>query len=250
MNWNKPDPCTCVCGERIELVLNPFSGRWLRPAPLCPRCEDKEEIVQEELRRKERQQNIRKRIEGLLARASIPPRFVHCTLSNYQTTLATRYILDRVSRFVSKETTQGLFLFGSSGVGKTHLAAALAREYLLEGKEVLFTNMLRLLLEIRQTFDERSDPFLTEKNLLDRYRKIPVLILDDLGTEQITPWSTSIFSMVLNDRYEEIDKRLVVTSNLNLKQIEKTYSMRIASRIAGMCILLKVVGQDYRLKRR
>lgn len=230
-------------------IFNPISNRWLAPGFPCTRCQELATRREEEERQRTRVRGIQDKLESFLLKAGIPKRFLSCELSNYRTTLTTQYILDQSFRFLRNENLQGIYLFGPTGVGKTHLATSLTREFILQGKEVSFRNVLKFFLEIRQSFNPKSNHLESEKELLDRYLMAPILVLDDLGAERITPWSKAIFSMVLNDRYEEIKKRLILTSNLNLKQIEQAYSPRVASRIAGMCVLLNVVGPDHRLRR-
>lgn len=247
MNHTKPEIIVCRCGNKIEPLYNPITARWILPSPPCFDCLQESEAKEETARKENALKAIRCRIIPLLLKAGVPLHFLNCTLANYQTYPETHFILEEIDRFLTKKDSKGLLIFGPTGVGKTHLAASLARAFLLRGEDVLFRNLHRLFLEIRSSFDPNRDQDQTEKNLLDQYKEVPVLILDDLGSEQVSSWSKTMLSMIVNDRYESGQRRLIITSNLHIKQIERLYASRISSRIIGMCKPLKITGRDYRL---
>src|SRR5581483_5679679 len=201
---SEPEVVICSCGEKMVPIFNPISNRWLAPGYPCVRCQERTARQEKEERQRTRVQAIEDKLDSFLLKAGIPKRFLSCTLSNYRTTSATQYILDQSFRFLHIENLQGIYLFGPTGVGKTHLATSLTRELILQGKEVSFRSILKFYLEIRQSFNPKSNHLESEKEILERYLMAPILVLDDLGAERITPWSKAIFSMVLNDRYEEI----------------------------------------------
>ena len=80
-----------------------------------------------------------------------------------------------------------LVLLGGYGAGKTHLAAAIANQRVKLGHPVLFVVVPDLLDYLRATFSPSSDAGLDER--METIREIPLLILDDLGAHNSTPWA-------------------------------------------------------------
>lgn len=134
-----------------------------------------------------------------------------------------------------------LTLFGTYGVGKTHLAAAIANAVLARRCPVLFTVVPDLLDHLRATFGPES--LVSYDTRFATVRDAPLLVLDDLGTEQATPWAREKLYQIVNHRYDE---RLptVVTSNVTPEQIDG----RIFSRLCDpdMGTRITIVAQDYR----
>lgn len=132
-------------------------------------------------------------------------------------------------------------LVGVFGCGKTHLAAAMARHALGKSLRVLFTVVPDLLDHLRSTFSPSSDVQYDE--LFESVRATPLLILDDLGTENCTPWAGEKLYQIFNYRYNE---RLptVITSNRDLKDVDP----RIRSRLcdASLCEIVEITAGDYR----
>ncbi len=125
-----------------------------------------------------------------------------------------------------------ILLMGTYGCGKTHLAAAIGNICLEKGASVLFITVPDLLDHLRATFGPTSETAYDET--FERLRNVPILILDDLGTENATPWATEKLYQLFNHRYTH-RMPTVFTTNLELEQIDA----RIASRL-----------QDYNLTRR
>ena len=152
---------------------------------------------------------------------------------------------------------RNVFLSGIPGSGKSHIAVTLMQEWLvgriaLEDGVVVcregyprFVVVAELLLEIQSAWS-RSENVRGEstKKMLDRYTAVPMLVLDDLGAEQVSDWSRGIM-VLLVDRCLREGKQIVVTSNLSLQRIANEIDARIASRLSdGMVI--KMADVDWR----
>ena len=139
-----------------------------------------------------------------------------------------------------------LFLHGGCGVGKTHLAVAIARHALEHQRvSVLFQVVPDLLDRLRATFDPGSGVAYDER--FEQIREAGLLVLDDLGTENTTPWAREKLYQIFNHRYNE-RAPTVVTSNQDLRQIDE----RITSRLLDTRLTKEVPidADDYRRRGR
>lgn len=153
-----------------------------------------------------------------------------------------------------------LYIVGPCGTGKTHFLAALVRKKILSAKCRIieddefrvfekpqtfpyFISIPDLLLKIRASFKDDST---TEEEIIERFSNIDILMLDDIGSEKPTEWVLQTLYLIIDHRYREL-KETYITSNLSLDQLAERLSDRIASRIAGMCKVLKLEGNDRRI---
>lgn len=149
------------------------------------------------------------------------------------------YAFNQAKHFA--QTLKGwLLLIGNYGCGKTHLAASIAHEAVKRGIQTLFLTVPDLLDWLRFSYNS------TESNFEERFneiRNVHLLILDDLGTENATPWACEKLFQVINHRYTN---RLptVITTNLNAQEIEG----RINSRLNDpeLVTTVKIMASDYR----
>jgi len=134
-----------------------------------------------------------------------------------------------------------LTLLGPYGVGKTHLAAAIAHEALNRTEQVLFAVVPDLLDHLRATFGPQSTVAYDER--FELVRSVPLLILDDLGTESATPWAREKLYQLINHRY---NYRLatVITTNLKPEAIEPRIYSRLCDPACGE--MITIVAPDYR----
>jgi DNA replication protein DnaC len=133
-----------------------------------------------------------------------------------------------------------LVLQGGFGCGKTHLAAAVANFAVGIGVPTLFITVPDLLDTLRFAYD---DPQSTFEERFEEIRSAPLLVMDDFGTQNATPWAQEKLFQIINFRY--INRLpLVVTTNLLLEQIEG----RIRSRLEDPELVTRVVinATDYR----
>jgi DNA replication protein DnaC len=144
-------------------------------------------------------------------------------------------------RAYARKPNGWLTLLGTYGVGKTHLAAAIAHEALDRHEHVLFAVVPDLLDHLRATFGPQSTVAYDER--FELVRTVPLLILDDLGTESATPWAREKLYQLINHRY---NYRLatVITTNLKPEAIEPRIYSRLCDPACGATIT--IVAQDYR----
>ena len=133
-----------------------------------------------------------------------------------------------------------LLLMGSYGTGKTHLAAAIANEVVSLGVQALFLTVPDLLDWLRYSYSSEGT---TYESRFEEIRNIHFLVLDDLGTQNTTPWAREKLFQIINHRYTH---RLptVLTSNLTLSQIDERISSRLQDR--ELVITIKIDAPDYR----
>ena len=133
-----------------------------------------------------------------------------------------------------------LFLQGSAGCGKTHLAAAAANYAVDLGVPTLFLTVPDLLDTLRASFDSEDTTF---EQRFEEIRAAQLLVLDDFGTQNASGWAREKLFQIMNYRY--INKLpTIVTTNLLLSEIDE----RIRSRLADpeLVTQVRILAPDYR----
>ena len=147
-----------------------------------------------------------------------------------------------VARRYAEDPHGWLVLSGGYGVGKTHLAAAIAHERLASGQSVFFSIVPDLLDHLRAAFAPSSE--MPYDELFDKVREAGVLVLDDLGAENATAWATEKLFQIINYRYNYRMPTVVTTNNRLLSHMDE----RIRSRLSDMSFVRNVTidAADYR----
>ncbi len=133
-----------------------------------------------------------------------------------------------------------LVLTGKFGCGKTHLAAAIANEVIQNGTRTLFLTVPDLLDWLRYAFSGEDASF--EKRFSE-IRDVPFLVLDDLGTQNSTPWAEEKLFQIINHRYVN-HLPTVITTNLDIAEIDERISSRINDR--DLVMKVSIIASDYR----
>lgn len=128
---------------------------------------------------------------------------------------------------------RGLWLYGSSGTGKTTLAMLVSRTALEAGRSVAIYSLPKLLARIRRTFDAEAGEQ-SYSDLFERLATVDLLHIDDLGAEHRTEWVLEQLYALVNERYEA-QRSLVVTTNLEEHELEAQIGARVVSRLVEMC---------------
>ena len=181
-----------------------------------------------------------------LEKAGIPKKYWESSLENLTINPYNKDIISFCNENMLKgKTKPSLFLYGPCGTGKTHIAVASVRD-LVDRRNVLFTTVPQLLLNIRSTFDSNSQK-ITEQRIINMYGSCGMLVLDDFGAEKISDWSRQIVGQIVHER-DSNSRPMIITSNMSITEVSKQMDKRIASRIAGSCLIWKLNGSDYRMK--
>ena len=144
--------------------------------------------------------------------------------------------------YSGKGDKNGLFLFGPAGTGKTHAAYAIALLARANRNSVRVENATELFYKIRRGFDSTENPF----DVTELASDTGVLVIDDFGVEKLSDWVVETFYLIINSRYEQM-LPTIFTSNYSLGEIAERYGDRIPSRIAEMCNVVELSGEDKRL---
>lgn len=137
-----------------------------------------------------------------------------------------------------------LLLFGPSGVGKTHLAAAIGEKLIQAGNRVLFIRTTELL----QKLELSKRDFLLPK-ALDRLDKYDCLILDDFGYVKKNENETRLLFELICDRYER--RSLLITCNQPFQEWDQIFEdkkMAIAAvdRLVHHATILEMQAESFR----
>jgi len=133
-----------------------------------------------------------------------------------------------------------LLLMGGYGTGKTHLAAAIAQEVVSLGVETLFLTVPDLLDWLRNSYGSEETNY---ENRFEEIRNIRFLVLDDLGTQNATPWAREKLFQIMNHRYT-LRLPTLITTNLPLSQIDDRISSRLQDK--QLVIAIQIDAPDYR----
>jgi DNA replication protein DnaC len=162
----------------------------------------------------------------------------HVGLSSDQITSLT-YAYNQGTRF-AQEPKGWLLFTGGFGSGKTHLAASIANVVVIHGTPTLFLTVPDLLDWLRFSYGSPENSF---ESRFEEIRNIELLVLDDLGTQNATPWAQEKLFQIINHRYVN---RLptVLTTNQDLEEIEG----RIRSRLQDPTLVgvIKITAPDFR----
>jgi DNA replication protein DnaC len=140
------------------------------------------------------------------------------------------------------QTLEGwLLLQGSYGTGKTHLAAAIGNARLQHGDSVLFVTTPDLLDYLRGGYGNNAEA--SYDAMFERVKDVKLLILDDLGVENPSPWAQEKLFQLLNYRYV-MHKATIITTNADLNRLDPRLHSRLKDTNVVHYTVIK--APDYR----
>ena len=143
------------------------------------------------------------------------------------------------------ENSGNLLFIGGTGLGKTFLSACIARAVADKGYSVVYETASHLFNKLEQAKFNPSDESRREA---EKFTACDLLIIDDLGTEMPGQFVTAALYNLVNDRLLA-GAPMVISTNLNVEEINRRYSPQIASRLHGNFTRLTFVGEDIRIQK-
>ena len=137
---------------------------------------------------------------------------------------------------------------GTTGLGKTHLAIALAHHACLEGGKVLYTSATAMVNDLTAAHAQHRLP-----DVLKRYVKPDLLLVDELGYLPIDKLGADLLFQLISGRYER--GSMIITTNLvfkNWAQIfsgDATLTSAALDRLLHHHELIMIEGDSYRMKK-
>lgn len=235
--FDPPAPIPCeYCGKQLATKGFFLLGhiRWNFCGP--ERCDCPEAVAAYEREKAEKEarekaekaradaERMRARVKRLIGDSGMNARFQRRTFETFQitpeNTAAARACKAYADAFREKlpqvnpdPGRNGLFITGPKGTGKTHLVAAIANQLIQNGTPVICMTMIDLLDRIKRTYQNaRQYGEDSEGDILNTYKDVPLLIIDDIGKEPATEWAVSKIYAIINARYEAYMPTIITTN--------------------------------------
>lgn len=201
---------------------------------------------------KYRKEEFNKKIKQYYGTNFITEQFERQTLENFivnETNKNMKYVAQRfIQGFTNAKT--GIIFVGKNGIGKTHIAIAMANELRKQKIPIIFGILTDLVEKYSKSYQEH-----TEIELTKLYTKVDLLMIDDLGVETINDWMLSKLFVIVNERMKN-ELPIIITTNYELDQLKQRLSIpnkvcettnSIISRLYQICYRVECKGNDYRM---
>ncbi|MCM1578263.1 MAG: ATP-binding protein [Ruminococcus sp.] len=138
--------------------------------------------------------------------------------------------------------SSNILMYGPTGVGKTHLSMAIAKSLIEKGFNVIYGSVINILQAVEAEHFGRAEK---GADSLTPLLECDLLIMDDLGAEQDTPFNETALYNIINTRINT-GSPFIISTNLMQEKFSERYNERIISRIMFSGKRLKFAGNDIR----
>lgn len=165
------------------------------------------------------------------------------------------WLTEFIKKYKEDKNQKGLYLCGNFGSGKSYLISAMLNELAKDNIKSAIIFWPEFLNDLKSSF---NSPIKTEfKTKYEKVKKAPILLIDDIGAESVTPWARDeILCPILQYRMDE-KLPTFFTSNLTIEELEthlsiqngkvdKLKARRIIERINYMCDEIKLISNNNR----
>ncbi|WP_113671129.1 IS21-like element helper ATPase IstB [Vallitalea guaymasensis] len=145
------------------------------------------------------------------------------------------------------EDGTNIIFIGNPGVGKTHLAISIGYAVAIKRNSVYFIKFSKLINNLRKAYNEG-----TLEKKLKLYYKYKLLIIDEVGFNEISSLESKLFFQLVDLRYEK--RSTIITSNITFEkwpQIlgnDEMITKAILDRLLHFSYLFNITGPSYRIK--
>lgn len=255
--FEEPERCTCAKAQAY----------WQEQERLKAEAEEAE-------RQRKKAEVFNAKVRRLIQDSGMRGRFTNRTFDRFEVNDMNRRAYEKCKRYADsfgimlptedergnklppKKERNGLFITGSYGTGKTHLASAIANQLMHGGVAVICMTMIDLLAKIKNSFDTETQA--TEAAIMKLYEEIPLLIIDDIGSEQPTEWGSTRIYAIINARYEAYMPTIVTTNYTGdelIRRMTPTYGGKLGDtrnaektldRLREMCVGIEMYWESWR----
>jgi DNA replication protein DnaC len=181
----------------------------------CPDCVEAQLAAERKAQAEAEAKRRQDRITGLISEANIPARFIGRTFENYRTSTpsqvqALAVVKEYADNFPKHyKAGTGLVLSGLPGTGKSHLAGAVL-QHIMPDHVGLYVTCMAMIRAIRSTW--RKDSEKGEREMLEMFTDVPLLVLDEIGVQYGTDGEQTIIFDVLDRRYRDMKPTILLTN--------------------------------------
>lgn len=242
------------CGDK-RYIQNEDMGLLVRC--LC-KCQAEEEIRKKtEFEKQQKALQIKQaKLNSLLGK-----RYEKASFENSIYNESNKKIYDKVKEYAIRyeemlSKGNGFYIYGTNGIGKTHLLACLCN-YLTDHLQICaFTNFMQIAEDIKAAFNGSCN----EEDVIRKYSAVKFLFIDDLGKESFKKlrdetsnmWLEEKIFEILNNRYNN-KLPTIFSSNYSIQEISQSFKFDAATidRIVELSTLVfKMTGDNWRYKER
>lgn len=200
---------------------------------------------------------IQEKIENNVSTSGLPQKLCDMTFDTFRTDLYSdpEDMAQKVARcrnfaerIIAGEPVGNLVLLGDVGRGKTHLSVAIANAVMAHGGKVIYRRADALMDWIRTLKYEEEDSE-TRQQALEVLNEADLLIIDDLGSENVTEFSLMQLQNIIEERNVR-NRSWIINTNLKPNDIEKIYGERVSDRVFEKATVFRLESdQSFRLLR-
>ncbi|CAH7222500.1 DNA replication protein DnaC [Vibrio chagasii] len=221
--------------QRLQERYLSEGGQRLTSDQLVRQIEERTKEAEQETSARIFRENQMQKIKNATGRSGIGERHRHCTFDNYEISSELQSQVWQQARLYSHATSEraGFIFHGSPGTGKNHLAAAIAKKFILDNKSALIITISELIETINDTYNKRD---LSERDLIQRFSQVGLLVLDEVGRnagvrQERVERERSIIDEIV-DRRSKLMKPTGFLTNLSLPAFQNHVGYRVIDRIS------------------
>lgn len=212
----------------------------------------------EEQKAKLKQEALRRRVNAIM----MPKLVKNATFDNFITDSDRQSALQEAVGFIKaysdnpKKFHQGLYLYGSFGVGKTYLLGAIANQLADMGVKTTLVHFPSFAVEMKNAIGNNQ-----VAGRLEDVKRAPILMIDDIGADAMSAWvRDDILGVILEYRMQN-ELPTFFSSNFSMKQLETEHlaetqrgdveplkAKRLMERVRFLAKEVEMIGENRRQK--
>lgn len=237
------------CNENKYMQIQLFGAkRYVRKQCKCEEREYEREQREDENRQRQF------RLDRLKKYSMMDSHFEQCRFDNFivdrHNEKLHRMALNYCERWPEmRKNNVGFMLYGSPGTGKTYLSFCIANRLIEQLVPVIAISSIGVLSRIKQTYSSYGKE--AETDIINALKNASLLVLDDIGAENDTPWVKEKLYEIIDSRYRD-NKPMICTTNLSRQQLKDKLTgtdgvTRTYDRLIEMCPPIEVTGPSRRI---